>query len=270
MPPTIDLLQIKIENAKKQLSDDTLNAIATVAWQAEIIKMRETKGYTFEQLGDLELETELLLCGLINPKDYSGELEKRMGISKASANELVEEMNKLVFSKIKEELIKSMERKKIFEKSNSPLEEYPDLKSGGGGLSTPSRERATPQEGNHHDTEAEKKSNMQILSNAGIEIINGSGDEKKETLPIPDLPAVPSAQQMQAGKLELSTPAKATPQEGNNTIHPMLSQKMSGSFQMPIVKTEHTLENITKTNTPVPVDLKPKIPKVDPYREIPE
>jgi hypothetical protein len=39
---------------------------------------------------------------------------------------------------------------------------------------------------------------------------------------------------------------------------------------MPIVKTEHTIENITKTNTPVPIDLKPKIPKVDPYREIPE
>src|ERR1035437_6503157 len=122
MPPdTIDLLQIKIENAKKQLSDETLNAIAAVAWQAEIIKMRETKGYTFEQLGDLELETELLLCGLVSPKDYPGALEKRMGTCRGSQHELVEEMNKLVFSKIKEELIKSTERKKMFEKDVSPL-----------------------------------------------------------------------------------------------------------------------------------------------------
>jgi hypothetical protein len=222
MPPdTIDLLQIKIENAKKQLSDDTLNAIAAVAWQAEIIKMRETRGYTFEQLGALEIETELLLCGLVSPKDYTGELEKRMGISKASANELVEEMNKLVFLKIKEELVKSTERKKVFEKEKMPEE--------------------------IHDTEAEKKINTQILSDAGIEILNENGNEKKETLPIPE-------------KLELN----------GNIVHPMLSQKMSGSFQVPIVKTEHTLENITKTNVPVPVDLKPKIPKVDPYREIPE
>ena len=222
MPPdTIDLLQIKIENAKKQLSDDTLNAIAAVPWQAEIIKMRETKGYTFEQLGELELETELLLCGLVNPKDYPGELEKRMGISKASANELVEEMNKLIFSKIKEELIKGTERKKIFEKEKMPEE--------------------------IHDMEVEKKNNTQILSNARIEILNGDGNEKKETLPIPE-------------KLELN----------GNTIHPMLAQKMSAPVQTPIVKTEHTLENITKTTPLVSIDTKPKIPKVDPYREIPE
>jgi hypothetical protein len=216
-------LQIKIENAKKQLSDDTLNAIAAVAWQAKIIKMRETRGYTFEQLGDLELETELLLCGLVNPKDYPGELEKRMGISKASANELVEEMNKLVFSKIKEELVKSTERKKMFIHPGAS---------------------ATPQEGNHHDTETEKKSNTQILSNAGIQILNGN--EEKETLPIPE-------------KLELN----------GNVVHPMLSQKMSGTFQMPIVKTEHTLNNLTPSNTP---NVAPKTdkPKPDPYREIPE
>lgn len=268
MPPnTIDLLQIKIENAKKQLSDDTLNAIAAVAWQAEIIKMRETKGYTFEQLGDLELETELLLCGLVNPKDYPGELEKRMGISKASANELVEEMNKLVFSKIKEEMIKSTERKKMFEKKNSPLEEYP---SGGGGRIIHPGASATPQEGNNHDTEAEKKSNMQVLSNAGIEILNGNssprlaeegagGGNSKETLPIPE-------------KLELSSPPLLIKERGLGgevNIHPMLAQKMSGTFQIPIVKTEHTLNNLTPSNTP---NVAPKTdkPKVDPYREIPE
>ena len=105
------LLQIKIENAKKQLPEETLAAIAAVPWQAEIIKMRETRGYSFEQLGDLELETELLLCGLLSPKDYPRELQNRMRISAAAANDLVEEMNKLVFSKIKEALIENTEKK---------------------------------------------------------------------------------------------------------------------------------------------------------------
>ena len=59
MDETVDLLQIKIEQAKAKLSEDTLDAINSVPWQAEILKMRETKGYSFEQLGDLELETEL-------------------------------------------------------------------------------------------------------------------------------------------------------------------------------------------------------------------
>ena len=101
MDDTIDLLQIKIENAKKKLSEDTLKAIAAVPWQAEIIKMRETKGYSFEQLGSLEIETELVLCGLLSPENYPKELENRMKLSKAQVNDLVNEMNKQVFSRIK-------------------------------------------------------------------------------------------------------------------------------------------------------------------------
>ena len=113
MNDTVDLLQIRIEKAKRQLSEDTLNAIAAVPWQAAILKMRETKGYSFEQLGDLELETELLLCGLVSSQDYPKELENRMKISKAAANELVQEMNREVFSKIKEEPNEKKYLKKI-------------------------------------------------------------------------------------------------------------------------------------------------------------
>lgn len=220
MQDEIDLLQIKIENAKKLLSEDTLEAIAAVPWQAEILKMRETKGYTFEQLGDLEIETELVLCGLISPTDYPKELENRMKISGMAANELVKEMNRLVFSKIKEELIKNTERKKLFGKKQI--------------------------QGENPDTEAEKKSNTQILNKAGIEIMNGNGNGKKEILPIPE-------------KLEL---------EGE-VIHPILAQKLSGSVQVPIVKTEHTLQNLSPTNTENVATIN-KTPAIDPYREIPE
>lgn len=160
MEDIVDLLQIKIEKAKSGLSEDTLNAINAVDWRAAILGLRGKGGYSFEQLGDLELETELVLCGLLNPADYPKELESRMKLPKAKVNELVQEMNNLVFSKIKEELIKSTERKKIFAKSektdkailnsagieiitkpdltlpelNSPLEEYP---LGGGGRVLP-------------------------------------------------------------------------------------------------------------------------------------
>src|SRR5688572_14075573 len=109
----IDLLKIKIEKAKSQLSEDTLNAISAVDWKAVILGMRTTKGYSFEQLETLEIETELVLCGLVNPADYPRELEKRMQISRAEVNELVNDMNTLVFAKIKGELIKNAERKKI-------------------------------------------------------------------------------------------------------------------------------------------------------------
>jgi len=116
----IDLLQIKIEKAKSELPEDTQNAINAVDWKAVIMEMRQKKGYSFEQLGDLELETELLLCGLLDPRDYPRELENRMEISRREADELVGDMNKLVFTKIREELIRNTERKKIFEGKKKP------------------------------------------------------------------------------------------------------------------------------------------------------
>src|SRR3989338_4976303 len=124
MDDTIDTLKIKIDAARRNLSEETKVAIEAVPWKIAILGMREKKGYSFEQLGDLEIETELLLCGLLNPQDYPKELEKRMGISRAQADDLVNEMNEVVFRKIREELIKNTERKRIFA-GNS--EEFPPL-----------------------------------------------------------------------------------------------------------------------------------------------
>jgi len=135
MDETTDLLQIKIEKAKAQLPEATLNAINAIPWQATLLQMRETKGYSLEQLGELETETELLLCGLLSPQNYPIELENRMRLSKIEVDELVKEMNNLVFSKIKEELIKNTEKKENF-------------------------------------VEKEEKNDTQILRSAGIEILN--------------------------------------------------------------------------------------------------
>lgn len=269
MDDTIDLLQIRIEKAKAQLSEDTLNAIAAVPWQAAILKMRETKGYSFEQLGDLELETELLLCGLLSPEDYPRELESRMKINKAQTNELVNEMNSLVFSKIKEELIKKTERKKIF---------APTLQGAGLPISDTYGQNIGAKKQIFSDSAKEKNNNMQVLSSAGIEIINGNGKPARadgEKLPVPEkleLPAKPIIEAIAESKgWEKSKPA-ATPalEQKKEEMHPMLSQKLSGSFQIPSVKTEHTLDNITKTNPPASLNEKVDKPYLDPYREMPE
>ena len=110
---TVDLLEIKIQEAKASLPTETVNAIAVVDWKTAILSLRSKYGYTFEQLGDLELETELLLCGLTSAENYPKELMNRIKISETATNELVNEMNNLVFKKIREELIKNTERKKM-------------------------------------------------------------------------------------------------------------------------------------------------------------
>ncbi|MFA5936837.1 MAG: hypothetical protein WC822_03090 [Candidatus Paceibacterota bacterium] len=113
MNTTVDLLQIKIDNAKAELSEESRNAIDAIDWKNVIIGMREERGYSFTQLETLEMETELLLCGLIEPENYPKELETRMGLPRAQVDELVNEMNDKVFKKIREELVKNIERKKI-------------------------------------------------------------------------------------------------------------------------------------------------------------
>ena len=267
MPDIIDLLQIKIEKAKSQLSDDTLNAIAAVPWKDVIWGMREKRGYNFEQLGDLELETELVLCGLVNPKDYPKEVEKRLQISKAETNELVAEMNQEVFAKIKEELIKNTDRKKTFEKKVE--------------ISKP-----TQLEPVKIVRKEEDKIDTQMFSEHGIEIIPDQPKippqtplvkEKIEIVPI--LPKKEAEAQLvvQTEKLELEAPpvhvnppviVVPTPKKPLDAITPtrpltpqapepikidkpessILAQKLSSPVQMNTIKTEHGLDNITKTN----------------------
>jgi len=223
MDNTADLLRIKIEKAKRELSEETLNAIASVDWKIPILEMRLKKGYTFEQLGDLETETELLLCGLVSAENYPKELEKRLKISRTSANELVNEMNNLVFKKIREELVKNIEKKKAFiESGQSEIKNVP-------------------------------KAESQILEKAGIKII----------------PTTPVGR---PGELELEAGTKIVENredilkkiEKPEAVHPILVQKLSSSMQVPMAKTEHSLNNLTPSNTPKPA------PKIDPYREIPE
>ncbi|MES2023451.1 MAG: hypothetical protein V4439_02095 [Patescibacteria group bacterium] len=111
MNDTIDLLQVKIENAKKELSEETRRAIDAVDWRKVILDMRLKKGYSLEQLEDLELETELLLCGLINTQDYPKELANSLKLPRAKADQLANEMNELVFKKIRDEMIKLLDKK---------------------------------------------------------------------------------------------------------------------------------------------------------------
>lgn len=221
MDDIVDLLQIRIERAKSQLPEETLNAIKAIDWQAVVVGMREKKGYSFEQLGDLELETELVLCGLLSPENYQKELENRMKITKAAATELVNEMNDLVFKKIREELVKNTERKKIF-----------------------ANKKSTPIPAEMSASAVRENTQTPSLTNA-------------ETIPEKSEPAGEPV-------------SNAENSAGADEAHPILAQKLSGPYQAPVITTEHTTENISKTNMPDATIIKPKIPSIDPYREIPE
>jgi len=147
MDTPIDMLQIKIEKAKDTLPEETKRAIAAVDWRAMILSLREKKGFSYEQLEDLELETELLLCGLLDPKDYPKEIENRLKLPKAQVDLLVSEMNELVFKKIRDELIKNTEKKELFinkGEGEAPLPNPSPYKGEGQGVRSVPSQLVTP------------------------------------------------------------------------------------------------------------------------------
>ncbi|MEI7709247.1 MAG: hypothetical protein WCI76_00865 [bacterium] len=195
MNDTVDLLQIKIEKAKRDLPLATINAINSVDWKSALLALREKKGYTFEQLGDLELETELLLCGLVSPEDYPKELEKRLRLSGSATNELVNEMNSLVFNRIREEMIKNIEKKRTFQDNN-----------GAGAVES-------------NDTEILKSAGIEIIPeklelNTGATIIPAP----KVAIPTPPRPEAVNMQTMLAQKIagSVKIPAAKTEYSLNN------------------------------------------------------
>lgn len=101
---TIDTLQIKIAKARAELSQDSRRAIDAVNWDQILLGMN-TK-YNSDQLDNLRIETELLLCGLTSTEEFPLELETRMKIPKIEVLALIETMDKLIFKKIQEELEK--------------------------------------------------------------------------------------------------------------------------------------------------------------------
>ena len=215
----LDILQIKIDRAKEDLPKETLKAINSVDWREVILGMREKKGYSYEQLEDLELETELLLCGLLNPSDYPKELEERMKLPKPQIDLLVQEMNEFVFKKIKDELIKNTERQEIFIKKEEKIE---------GSLTSP-----TP-----------------------------------NPIPIKTVPVNPAVANINTEQKDIKPPIPSVVKsdlENEKNIKSILSQKLSGAFQVPTTKTQYSSDDISKTG-PNPIGDTTKTPKTDPYR----
>jgi hypothetical protein len=109
MENNLDLLQIKIKQAREILPQKSREAIDVSNWKT-IISLELSGKYSEIQIQDLETETELLLCGLVSPKDYPNELESRMRLSKDAVKILIGEMDKLVFKKIQKELERKMDK----------------------------------------------------------------------------------------------------------------------------------------------------------------
>ncbi|HPS21489.1 MAG TPA: hypothetical protein PLO44_01630 [Candidatus Paceibacterota bacterium] len=234
-----DLLQIKIDEAKEKLSEETKNAINAVNWRAAILSMRERRGYSFSQLEDLEIETELLLYGLITPEEYQKKIEDSMKITKEDSTELVNQMNDLVFQKIREELVKASESKKIKVTSESEIKKVEKPEEIKLKIETP---------------EEKTKEEQEVLIKSGINIVP---EEKKEEAPV----------ETQTEKREEMLAGVEKPETITQPAIPKMSfmaQKLGGTFQISSTETKHEKAD-TKVDVAKHTIVGPG--KTDPYRE---
>lgn len=211
MEITLEEIQKKFES----LPEDLKWAIMAANVDDNIIEIGQTQNLNVEQMGQLSLETHMVMFGFTHPDKFEESVKNSM--------KLGDEKTRAVVNAVNEKILKEIRTKMMALYDKTPaVSEAP----------------------------TEEENNIQILNSAGIEILNGKTPpatiQPKEKLPIME-------------KLEL--PIKPT----------ILAQKLSGPVQTPVVKTEHTLENITKnSDTTTPPQSNSKKYEIDPYREKPE
>jgi len=230
--------KIMDENTKKIIKEkfDALpnsiqELILSSHYQDTLIEIGKKYQLNIEQMSILERETTLVLFGLSPTKDFEGELMRELNIDKIKGNQITAEINEKIFLAIRD-LLKLM---------YTPEGEEPSVEE-------------TPEENNlDNNFESREELLKKIENPESIKpIINYKLQMNQKELPAGD-----------------ESELKTTTSEENKT-HPILAQKLGGSFKMEPVETDHSMENISKSGHTHYAKADTDKPTIDPYREIPQ
>ena len=248
-----------IKERFNSLPQSIQEVILSSDYENTLLEIGKEYNLNVEQLGILERETTLVMMGLTNPDKFESELRHELNIDPQKVNQITKEINEKIFLRIRE-LLKLM---------NTPEGEDPVVEE----LApiTPEPQRVT-----------QEKTDNEVLASHGIKVVQNS---PLEEYPLGGGGGISPSPSQGEGKGEVIHPgASATPQEGNKIpevqnleitgkVLPMWAQKLAGSVKTEVKKTEHTIENLTKT-IPAAIPQPPRPakypPKADPYRELPE
>jgi hypothetical protein len=178
----------KLKNIIKEevmkLPKEAQEAIDSLDWGSIAEEIGKKYLLNESEINDLQAETLTVLLGLTDLEDYTRGIENEIGTTKDDANKIANEALQKIFTPINNIFLENIKKSGKDKKGNaeqnldfilsggdysafmnSPLEEYSDTKSEGGGSisspdkgrfggvefnsSTPSRQRATPQDGNN-------------------------------------------------------------------------------------------------------------------------
>jgi len=217
MEITLEEIQKKFEN----LPEDLKWAIMAANVDDKIIEIGQANGLNVEQIGQLSLETHMVMFGFTHPDKFERSVEGSLGLPDEKIKSIVNAVNEKILKEIRKQMMKS--------------------------------------------TEEEKKKPEEI------------------TPPEPVKPKIPNMIMPNPVRSRARDSVASPSDRGtatSNGTHPILAEKLTGSFQVPATNTEHTLENLSKTKelpsgtstTEIPKPSAPASypPSKDPYRLSPE
>lgn len=230
-------IEEEVENKKS--GDESMQAINSVNWKQAIIDAKAKYGFNLEQLEELEVQVQAIFSGLTKPENFERTIKEKMKLTDEKAIEITNEMNEKVFKKIRTSLMEIVED----ERPKEVIKEEEDiiLKTAGITMSTSPLELKAGNTLSKDENISEKRDDMLKNVEKPELIIN---EVKKEEKP--------------------------------EVVKNIFASKLTGNFQMPQEKTEYSLNNMSKSSSKVmpeiitPTAEKAKLPKIDPYRELPE
>ena len=219
--------------------EESTQAINSVNWKQAIIDAKAKYGFNLEQLEELEVQVQAIFSGLTKPENFERTIKEKMKLTDEKAIEITNEMNEKVFKKIRTSLMEIVED----ERPKEVIKEEEDiiLKTAGITMSTSPLELKAGNDLSKDENISEKRDDMLKNVEKPELIIN---EVKKEEKP--------------------------------EVVKNIFASKLTGNFQMPQEKTEYSLNNMSKSSSKVmpeiitPTAEKAKLPKIDPYRELPE
>lgn len=80
-------------------------ALRSFDWATELVAIGKNYGLHIDELDDLQIETMLVLVGLVDSDQYQNELINRLAISPTEAGKIIEDINKRVFTPIHDYIV---------------------------------------------------------------------------------------------------------------------------------------------------------------------
>lgn len=100
-----DKLRQSFEEQLVYLPEINQQALKSFDWATELLAIGKNYGLHIDQLEDLQVETMLVLVGLVQAGDYQNELITRLAISPSEANRIIEQVNDRIFQPIHDYIV---------------------------------------------------------------------------------------------------------------------------------------------------------------------